>query len=142
AGERRPASRSYRLSEERADAAHNIGRGIGVPDNALGRDLRAFDVGRNSRQPTMASVRVGNDRSQRLIHLVCDRSRKLCEAGSLRRLGELGVGLPQRLLRMDLFVDVTENAKPLEDASAFIPDWSDATLHPAIHAVRTAQTIL
>ena len=64
--------------------------------------LRALEVRRFGRQPAVAGVGIGDDRGQRLVHLVRDRSRKLGQARGLCRLGELVGGLSQRLLGAQL----------------------------------------
>ena len=83
ARERRAAPRLHGLPEQGADAADDIRRRVGVPDDALDRDLRALDVRRLGGQPTLAGVGVRDDRGQGLVHLVGDRSRELCKACGL-----------------------------------------------------------
>ena len=102
ATERRRASGLRGLLEHGADAAHDIGGGVGVTDDPLGRDLRALEVRGFRGQPPVAGVGVGDDRGQRLVHLVGDRSREFREAGGLCRLGELVGGLSQRLFGAQL----------------------------------------
>ena len=68
----------------------------------------------------MARMRVGDDRCQRLIHLVRDGRRQFRKVGSLSRLGELGGGLPQRLLRAPFVLNVERNGVPLHNRSILI----------------------
>ena len=91
---------------------------------AIHSELCALQVGWIALKPALAGVRVGDDRSQGLIHLVGDRSRELCKACSLRRPGELGGGLPQRLLRSPLILDIERNAVPLHNRSVLIAQGS------------------
>ena len=85
AAERRRAPRLRGLLEQGADAADDIGGGVCVADDALGRDLRALEIRRFGREPTVAGMGIRDDGRQRLVHLVRDRSRELGEARRLAR---------------------------------------------------------
>ncbi len=51
------------------------------------------------------------------------------------------LALPERLLHLDLIIDVDGDCKPLYDGSAFIPERFRPAIDPAIDAVRTAHAI-
>ena len=67
--------------EQGADAAHHLGRGVGVANGSLGRETRSFDTGRIGGQPALAGVPIGDQRGQRLAQLMRDRSSQLGDGG-------------------------------------------------------------
>ena len=134
--------RLHGLLEQGADAADDIRRRVGVPDDALDRDLRALDVRRLGRQPALAGVRVGDDRGQRLVHLVRDRSRKLRKARRLARPCKSLLRQTQLFLRPNLTVDVQADDVPLHDRAFGVAHRRGARLDPAILAIEAPLAVL
>ena len=81
-----------------ADAAHDIGGGVGVTNDALDRLLRALEIWRFGRKPTLAGMRVRHDGRQRLVHLMRDGSRELRKARRLARTCKSLLRQPQLFL--------------------------------------------
>src|SRR3979411_1393595 len=85
AAKRRAASRFQGLPEQGANSAHDVGGTVRITNDALHCSVRSLDIWRLRRKPALAVMRVGNNGGQRLVHLVCDRSRELREARRLAR---------------------------------------------------------
>lgn len=115
ATERRRDARIQGLLEQGPNAADDIRRRVGVAEDALDCLVRALDIWRVRRQPTLTGMGVGNDGGQRLIHFVGNRSRQLGEACRLARPRKSLLRRTQRLLRPNLVFNVQADHVPLDD---------------------------
>ena len=59
-----------RAAEKSANAADDVGDGIGVTDGPLDRAHGAFDIWRVGREPALARMRIGKNRSKWLADFV------------------------------------------------------------------------
>src|SRR5690606_18805894 len=85
-------SRRCRLTEQGPDAAHDISCSISVTNDALCGGLCAIDVRRFGRQPTMAGMRICDNRCKRLVYFMRYRGRELGKPGRLASTPESFLG--------------------------------------------------
>src|SRR6195256_16130 len=141
AAKRRAASRFQGLPEQGANSAHDVGGTVRITNDALHCSVRSLDIWRLRRKPALAGMRVGNNSGQRLVHLVCDRSRELREARRLARTRKSLLRQTQLFLRPNLAVDVQADHVPLHNGAFGVSHRPGARLYPAIFAIEAPQTV-
>ena len=133
--------RLHGVLEQGADVAHDIGGGIGVMDDALHGFLRALEIWRNRREPALAGIGVGDDRGQRLVHLMRNRCRQLGKARRLARPRQALARQTKLFLRPDLTFDIQADHVPLHNCAFVVAHRCGAGLHPAIFSIEAPQTM-
>src|SRR6185369_12230071 len=92
------------LFDERANARDNFARTIAVFNNTLDRLPPFRQVGRRSRKPTQARVAVRNNRGQRLVYFMSDRSSQLADSHDASDVRQLCLSFAQSLVRLSELV--------------------------------------
>ena len=100
-----------RLLQESPDAGHDLAGAAALSDDVTDRRRNLLQIGHVAAQPPQASLAAGDDRCQRLIHLVGNGRAELAEGSDARGMRQLRLRREQRILCLLALGDVDDEGE-------------------------------
>src|SRR2546427_6107102 len=126
---------AVRLLHQRTDPPDHLASALSREDDLLHGGTHFFQIRRRPLEPVQASMTVGHDRGQRLVHLVGNGGGQLAHRHDARHMRELRLRQRERLLRLLSFGDVLHDAEDELGNSFGAGDQRCADVHPDLLAV-------